>query len=103
MGSQVQAHCACGYESDGLSVGGGMSDMGTVCFAPALSRRRKAVVARDMKKHPQPKSWASDLVWYHDPSLRGDKTFSDDDDDSYFCPSCEKMTMRFEDTGLMWD
>ncbi len=67
-----------------------------------------------MLKVPQPKSWASDLVWYSEPKLQGDKKFSDDlvfywsgslelPDTNYFCPSCEKMTMRFEDTGLMWD
>ena len=114
MGSTLQARCPCGYESDFLSVGGGMMDMGNACFAPALSRRRKAVVQRDYLKDPQPKSWAKDLTWYHDPKLRGDQKFSDDlvfswsgslelPDTNYFCPACEKMTMRFEDIGPMWD
>jgi hypothetical protein len=114
MGTTLQAYCSCGYESDILSVGGGMMDMGQVCYAPALSRRRKEVVARDYLKDPQPKSWARDIIWYKDSKLRGDKKYSDEPvvywsdlfdmpDINYFCPACEKMTMRFKFGGIRWD
>lgn len=114
MGSSLIAHCPCGYESDMLMVGVGEVDFGEICYAPALSRRRKAVVERDYFKDPQPKSWAKDLTWYDDPKLRGDKKFSDElvfswsgtfdlPDVNYFCPACEKMTMRFRNAGWVWD
>jgi len=97
-----------------LFVGGGMMDFGEVCFAPALSRRKKAVVKRDYWKEPKPKSWAKDLIWYNDPQLRGEIKYSDQPvfswsgsfelpDVNYLCPVCEKMTMRFEFGGIMWD
>lgn len=118
MGSSIEASCPCGYESD-LMVGGGFLDFGTVCLAPALSRRRKAVVERDYYKDPPPMSWAKDLTWYNDPVLRGSEAYSDDPvfswsvsdtkpgfelpDSNYRCPACGKLTLRFRISPVMWD
>lgn len=53
MGSILQAKCGCGFESDGLLVGGGIADRGAICNVPYYCDHCEIVDTINIKKKNQ--------------------------------------------------
>ena len=119
MGSEVTAQCECGVEVS-ILVGGGMADLGTICYFPCLCDQCNNVVQGDLlaTKSRCPDCGAANPVPYDDPQLAGslgDEIVAEWNmeeqlgrnlrltDGSYTCPRCSKKTLRFVGSGKCWD
>jgi len=118
MGSILQAKCSCGFNSEGLFVGGGFRNFLKVCSAPALCKRCSAIVVLNyLKKKNKCPSCKSEVIFYNDFSLQRktkkeyplfDWNIGEDEgsfilpDTKYYCPKCNKLKMKFIRSGS-WD
>lgn len=127
MGSQVHATCHCGVDAT-IRVGGGMESFDTTCYFPCLCERCRAVVQVNLLAKPErcPKCKSTKVTPYDDPSLtegRIDRStlghFSGVvgewnaheklgrklclPEETYRCPQCSQMTLRFTNTDMCWD
>ena len=119
MGSQVTAECQCGFHAS-VAIGGGVLDFTTTCYFPGLCDACHHSVQVNLlagtKQCPTCKSPA--LIPYDDPRLPespGKRATTELNmlgrlgrqlmltDGNYRCPKCNKMSLRFRDTGLYWD
>lgn len=119
MGSEVTATCRCGLEVNVL-IGGGMANFTTTCYFPCLCEACHNIVEVNLlaktKRCPECKSLA--LIAYDDPRLSKTpgkcivaKWCIEDPlekdliltNGKYMCPKCNKMYLRFRDSGLCWD
>jgi hypothetical protein len=121
MGSTVQATCPCGFESDLLRVGGGMTSFDQVCLAPALAERTGEIAAKNFWGKSRRGNRLGKFTFYTDTRLheplgeeaepelvfgwRGREGKPDFDlpDIRYLCPACGEMSMGFSLGNLMWD
>jgi len=70
MGSIVSASYPCGFEEEGLALGGGMRDFATRCSLPALCTDCGAFqVANSKAKRPRCSWCQGSLRFYTDPAL----------------------------------
>ena len=119
MGSQVIASCGCGVKAE-ISIGGGMMDFTTICLFPCLCNSCRNVVETNLlSKTPEcPGCGTANPTPYDDPRVvgsPGENIVSEWNveehlgreltltDGSYKCPKCEKMTLRFTDTGVFFN
>lgn len=119
MGSEVTANCQCGLEAR-ILIGGGMATFMTTCYFPCLCEGCHNVVQVNLlgKTKRCPKCRGANLIPYDDPQLSeslGQHALVEWNmqrqlgrelkltDGNYRCPKCQKMTLRFADSGLCWD
>ena len=119
MGSQVTAMCRCGLEVNVL-IGGGMANFTTTCYFPCLCEACHKIVQVNLlaKTKQCPKCKSPALISYDDPRLSespGTRVVADWNvqeqlgrylmltDGNYMCPKCNKMSLRFRDSGSLWD
>ena len=119
MGSQVTATCRCGLEVNVL-IGGGMANFTTTCYFPCLCEACHNIVQVNLlaKTKQCPKCKSPALISYDDPRLSespGTRVVADWNvqeqlgrylmltDGNYMCPKCNKMSLRFRDSGSRWD
>jgi RNA polymerase subunit RPABC4/transcription elongation factor Spt4 len=112
MGSQVIASCDCGLQAT-ILIGCGMLDFPNVCLFPAHCKHCKRVVEANLARKPVccPDCGDADVTSYGDSAPIG----ADESDEvarwgelrlkdvPYLCPACERMTLRFSPSGLLWD
>ena len=112
MGTAVNATCGCGLEAE-IMIGAGFSDFPNVCLFPALCRNCERVVEANLARCPAhcPECGTAQVIPYSDPELaKGDGLSTvaawgelELSDGHYYCPACNKMTLRFASTGMLWD
>jgi hypothetical protein len=119
MGSAVNAACDCGITAT-ILVGAGMATFGTTCFFPGLCENCRSVVQVDVlaKESRCPECEATGVIPYDDVRLAGapgqrvvvEWAMQEElgrelvlTDGNYKCPSCEKLSLRFSDGGMLWD
>ena len=117
MGSVLQAHCACGFESEEIFAGSGMrSFLQENCILPALCKECGILFERNVlnKTYIRCPRCRKKAHFYTDPSLQGATNeqapifewYLEDEyilpDTLYLCPSCKEKNMRFYDVGS-WD
>jgi len=128
MGTMLIAQCDCGFKSNMINAGGGMSNFNEVLNAPAFCKRCKMFLVKNyLEQDPRCPRCKGKIHFYNDPALfKGDLTKeveyvfhwrSPDNFDlifpnidnffclpntDYMCPRCGKMTMKFIDVGF-WD
>jgi len=122
MGSMLKGSCECGFESEIISAGGGMSNFQEYCGAPAICLNCKEfLVLNYMNNCSKCPSCGYEITFYNDPSTQIPlkESYNDLEDifkwhvskekgdfwllkTSYLCPKCGKMTLTFELVGL-WD
>jgi len=121
MGSIVSASYPCGFEEEGLALGGGMRDFATRCSLPALCTDCGAFqVANSKAKRPRCSWCQGSLRFYTDPALYTERAEDAEDDEYgifyehrddgdirlphafYQCPRCGEKTMQFAAIGP-WD
>jgi len=121
MGSALNAKCPCGFSSEELFVGGGMTNFETYCGAPALCESCRTVeVVNYLDERPKCPTCKGPLKFYDDPTLRRkprrvssrtplvfswklDKGSFKLPNTQYRCPRCGEVKMRFFDAGVEWD
>lgn len=115
MGSMLKPICACGYESDQIPVGGGMSNFNVFCGFPAICAKCKKVVVLNYLEadHHCPTCHGA-VTFYDDPSTHGDGKMTVFDwnledgkklrlsESQNLCPRCGKKTLKFQHWGC-WD
>jgi len=119
MGLKVIAKCKCGVETSILN-GGGMLNFKTTCLFPCICENCHAVVQVNLlaKRKQCPKCKSTKVISYDDPTLSGRAgkcTVTSWNmqvqlgrelkltNGNYRCPQCGQMTLRFADSGLLWD
>ncbi|WP_223032681.1 hypothetical protein [Hanstruepera marina] len=112
MGEQIIAICNCGLEKK-LSFGGGLFTFREIEYFPAYCSECNDVVQYNLKSETLtcPICKSSKIRTYKDENLKGGLskkiiTSSFDNvlyDCSYKCPKCHEMSMRFYQTGLLFD
>jgi hypothetical protein len=123
MGGILEAHCACGFESGHLLVGGGMLTFHEICHAPAVCLRCNIFLMKNyMKKYSKCPECNKKVVFYNDPSVQMEFVSSSHDEEdqifswyldeerghfdlpktTFFCPNCKNVTLKFRDIGN-WD
>jgi DNA-directed RNA polymerase subunit RPC12/RpoP len=112
MGTEVMAHCECGLDTT-IMIGAGFADFPYVCLFPASCGNCKQVVQANLAEDPVrcPECCSTELSSYDKPALsKGDSTqtitrWGDHilTDGHYQCPACGDMTLRFTESGLLWD
>jgi len=112
MGTEVIAHCECGLDAT-IMIGAGFADFPHVCLFPAFCEKCRQVVQANLAKDPArcPECRSTDIFPYDEPALsKGDGTqtitrWGDHilTDAHYQCPACGNMTLRFAESGLLWD
>ena len=123
MGSMLLSECKCGFQSDSLSVGGGMMDFGSKCWTPFSCSKCKSVgtiniLTKEGKKGRFRCPKCRKKVEYYG-EVKED-TFEVDDisyvfdwkvgefdryylkDKSYQCPKCKSEDLKFQSVGN-WD
>ncbi len=117
MGVMMQARCSCGYESEGLLIGGGMMDFDRVCWLPAACATCREIVNVDVMKprlrcprcrrkptlcvNPRTSTAGYDALesaqlW----SLPDGTPIVIGDDERFECPRCATHRLRFEFVGV---
>lgn len=119
MGTEVTATCECSVNVT-IPIGGGMGNFGTRCYFPCLCEGCHDIVKVNLLATIKrcPKCRSKNLVPYDDPRLSdspGQHTVAEwsmqDElgrdlrltDGNYRCPKCGKLTLRFTDSGVVWD
>ena len=115
MGRIIQASCECGYESEHLFIGSGFLDMNHDRYlAPAVCFNCHKISEKNyLAKYPRCPSCRKKIIFYNDPILGADSNDSSEydeknegeftlPDNSYLCPKCGQMKMRFFNAGN-WD
>ena len=122
MGSMLQSQCKCGFESDCLSVGGGMMDFNEKCWTLCYCDECELVMSINILTKEGKKGYyrctkCKKRVKYY--GEVGEDTFEYQDDyifdwginiekryflkdKLYYCPKCKKEEMKFYSTGC-WD
>jgi len=121
MGGIITAHCKCGFESEDIYAGGGMSNFLEVCNAPAICLNCNIFLIKNyMKKLSKCSKCRKKVVFYNDPKVQEQVSESYESyndifswniekkgtfrlpNTQYYCPKCNEMTMEFLDVGN-WD
>ena len=121
MGTLAMASCPCGYENDGLFIGGTMTSFMDQCAAPALCENCNEVVTIDLMDPDGARCPAcgGQTDRYDDPKLRGEawrgdqspmgdldwrlpdgRSFRLQEGIPYHCPLCREVTMTFVRRGF---
>ena len=127
MGSSVTALCSCGYEAANIPIGGGIASHKYLCLFPVYCRGCKQLDAVNLFQGRVPAAESSpphcrscgsaDLLPYDSPELIKAKgkpiegwnteavlgRIVEITDGEYLCPNCQKFSMTFKSTGLLWD
>jgi|TARA_R110002020_G_scaffold103640_3_gene242852 predicted RNA-binding Zn-ribbon protein involved in translation (DUF1610 family) len=112
MGSQIIATCKCGLNTV-VSVGGGRYSSKEIYYVPCLCTHCNSVVQVNFLD----KSLAcldcgqKNAILYYKTTLeekKGEKIIFQRDknlltDGTYFCPNCERVSLRFQVGNLLWD
>lgn len=118
MGTIVRAVCECGYAREMLC-GGGMANFESVCLFPVYCRTCGLLEAANLFDAPLrcPKCGTDHVIAYDHHELVGQKgkeeVFSWNvkerigrnprlSDGHYLCPACQRMQLRFQESGY-WD
>jgi len=118
MGSQVTARCQCGVDVS-ILIGGGMLSFKATCYFPCSCAGCASVVQVNLLAKPLrcPACGSKNVTPFDDPSVSGrgkgravtswhlqelgrELTLTDK---PYRCPRCGELTLRFEESGLLWD
>ena len=120
MGSILQGHCKCGFDTGDIFAGGGFLNFQKTCNAPAICIKcSKFLIKNYMKKETvKCPTCRGKVTFYNDSTLQRptvkvefDEIFSWNIDDEslftlpntkYLCPKCKKMTLVFGHGGC-WD
>lgn len=117
MGTIIKASCECGYETNNMYLGGGMTNHTTVSMFPNYCKDCKSLFQANMfdENIVCQQCRSIDTVPYNNPSLVKDLSITSFDWNSgtknsplklsrenSFCPNCEKYSLKFVSTG-MWD
>ena len=117
MGSIVKAVCECGFKTEDMCLGGGMSNFTTVCSFPNYCKSCKSFFIANMfdEKIICVNCKSEETLPYNDKSLVKDlsrTSFGWNSDTKYgqlklseknsFCPKCENYSLEFIRVGL-WD
>ena len=127
MGLQVRAFCECGLNA-WISIGGGIYSFMTICYFPCLCERCRDIVQVNLiptkilnvisKKIRCSECKSTKIIPYDSPNLidsPGEKIVARWNpikkggrqliltDGKYKCPKCEKMSLKFEKSGIRWD
>ena len=113
MGSSVNAVCPCGLESKWILVGPGFNGP-ELNYFPCLCEACHSVVQINLcaKTRRCPKCKSRRVIPYDNPRLSESKgaQFTEENrfhgkefEGNLLCPSCNKMTLKFEDAGMLWD
>ena len=122
MGSMLISQCKCGYESDCLSVGGGMMDFNEKCWTPCYCDECELVMSINILTKEGKKGYyrctkCKKRVKYY--GEIGEDTFEYQDgfifdwrinfeksyslkNKLYYCPKCKKENLQFHSIGN-WD
>ena len=113
MGGEVIARCKCGLEKK-ILIGSGMNTIGKIYLFPCLCGECKDIVQGDLKNLECPQCGNNELIPYDEPQVMAlpkgriimswyDREKHELTDTTYKCPKCTNMTLKFFDSGLMWD
>ena len=101
-------------------IGGGMDDFKDTCWFPCLCKGCRSVEQVNVLAKPPvcPRCKSEEVIPYDWPEACGKRGKHEIagwnvvdllgrdlhlTDGTYLCPRCDRMTLRFEDTGLCWD
>ena len=112
MGLQVIAICECGVNAK-ISVGSGRLNYKEIEYFPGYCKNCNEVIQINLKdEFSFCKSCSRDIaIPYNDPELIGNigqeivsRSFGNViTDGTYYCPSCNNMSLRFLQGQLFWD
>ena len=119
MGSIIQAKCSCGYETESMFVGGGISTSTTNCTFPAYCDTCKVMLQADLiTKSLKCPTCYNEVVSYDEERISMNNngygvfswSFSINNiertvrltEQKNLCPKCQQFTMGFVNLGN-WD